>query len=56
MKLEVVVLAAADAERAKDFDGQLGWRLGADFPSITVFGSSSSRRPARAARFSSART
>jgi catechol 2,3-dioxygenase-like lactoylglutathione lyase family enzyme len=55
MKLEVVVLAVADVERAKDFYGQLGWRLDADFPSMTAFGSSSSRRPARAARFSSAR-
>jgi len=56
LKLEVVVLAVADGERAKDFYGQPGWRLDADFPSITAFGSSSSRRPARAARFSSART
>ncbi len=32
MKLEVVVLPVADVERAKDFYGQLGWRLDADFP------------------------
>ena len=30
MKLEVVVLPVADVERAKDFYGQLGWRLDAD--------------------------
>jgi catechol 2,3-dioxygenase-like lactoylglutathione lyase family enzyme len=29
MKLEVVVLAVADVGRAKDFYGQLGWRLDA---------------------------
>ena len=29
MKLEVVVLAVADVERAEDFYGQLGWRLDA---------------------------
>ena len=32
MKLEVVVLPVADVERAKDFYGELGWRLDADFP------------------------
>jgi len=32
MKLEVVVLAVADVERAKDFYGKLGWRRDADFP------------------------
>ncbi len=30
MKLEVMVLPVADVERAKDFYGQLGWRLDAD--------------------------
>jgi len=30
VKLEVVVLPVADVERAKDFYGQLGWRLDAD--------------------------
>jgi predicted enzyme related to lactoylglutathione lyase len=30
LKLEVVVLPVADVERAKDFYGQLGWRLDAD--------------------------
>jgi predicted enzyme related to lactoylglutathione lyase len=30
MKLEVVVLPVADVQRAKDFYGQLGWRLDAD--------------------------
>jgi len=31
MKLEVVVLAVADVDRAKRFYGQLGWRLDLDF-------------------------
>ena len=31
MKLEVVVLPVADAERSKDFYESLGWRLDADF-------------------------
>jgi catechol 2,3-dioxygenase-like lactoylglutathione lyase family enzyme len=30
LKLEVVVLPVADVDRAKDFYGQLGWRLDAD--------------------------
>jgi predicted enzyme related to lactoylglutathione lyase len=30
LKLEVVMLPVADVERAKDFYGQLGWRLDAD--------------------------
>jgi catechol 2,3-dioxygenase-like lactoylglutathione lyase family enzyme len=29
-KLEVVVIPVADAERAKEFYGRLGWRLDAD--------------------------
>jgi catechol 2,3-dioxygenase-like lactoylglutathione lyase family enzyme len=37
MKLEVVVLPVADVERAKDFYGQLGWRLDADLPSDNGF-------------------
>jgi catechol 2,3-dioxygenase-like lactoylglutathione lyase family enzyme len=32
MKLEVVVIAVADVDRAKQFYGSLGWRLDADFP------------------------
>src|SRR3954470_23274695 len=32
MKLEVVVLAVTDVDRAKDFYAGLGWRLDADFP------------------------
>src|SRR5580692_5676834 len=32
LKLEVVVIAVADADRAKEFYGRLGWRLDADFP------------------------
>ena len=32
MKLEVVVVPVADADRAKDFYQGLGWRLDADFP------------------------
>ena len=31
-KLEVVVIPVADADRAKEFYGRLGWRLDADFP------------------------
>jgi catechol 2,3-dioxygenase-like lactoylglutathione lyase family enzyme len=32
LKLEVVVIPVADANRAKKFYGNLGWRLDADFP------------------------
>jgi catechol 2,3-dioxygenase-like lactoylglutathione lyase family enzyme len=32
LKLEVVVIPVADVDRAKQFYGRLGWRLGADFP------------------------
>ena len=32
LKLEVVVIPVSDVDRAKDFYGQLGWRLDADFP------------------------
>jgi catechol 2,3-dioxygenase-like lactoylglutathione lyase family enzyme len=32
MKLEAVVIPVADADRAKKFYGNLGWRLDADFP------------------------
>ena len=31
MKLEVVVIAVSDVDRAKEFYGRLGWRLDADF-------------------------
>jgi catechol 2,3-dioxygenase-like lactoylglutathione lyase family enzyme len=37
MKLEVVVIPVADAERAKDFYGGLGWRLDADRASGDAF-------------------
>ena len=32
MKLEVVVIPVADVDRSKEFYGNLGWRLDADFP------------------------
>jgi catechol 2,3-dioxygenase-like lactoylglutathione lyase family enzyme len=32
MKLEVVVIPVSDVDRAKQFYGDLGWRLDADFP------------------------
>src|SRR5579871_3691951 len=32
LKLEVVVIAVADVDRAKEFYRRLGWRLDADFP------------------------
>ena len=32
LKLEVVVIPVADADRGKEFYGRLGWRLDADFP------------------------
>jgi predicted enzyme related to lactoylglutathione lyase len=32
LKFEVVVIPVADADRAKEFYGNLGWRLDADFP------------------------
>ena len=32
LKLEVVVIPVADADRAKEFYHRLGWRLDADFP------------------------
>jgi catechol 2,3-dioxygenase-like lactoylglutathione lyase family enzyme len=32
MKLEAVVIAVSDVDRAKTFYGNLGWRLDADFP------------------------
>ena len=31
LKLEVIAIAVADVDRAKDFYGNLGWRLDADF-------------------------
>ena len=54
MKLEAVVIPVSDADRAKEFYVKLGWRLDADFPSITVSGSCSSRRRARVAQCNSA--
>src|SRR5580698_45208 len=32
LKLEVLIIPVADADRAKKFYGSLGWRLDADFP------------------------
>jgi len=32
LKLEVVVISVSDVDRAKQFYGNLGWRLDADFP------------------------
>src|SRR3954466_11968192 len=32
LKFEVVVIPVADVDRAKEFYGNLGWRLDADFP------------------------
>src|SRR6266404_3883774 len=32
MKLEAVVIPVSDVDRAKEFYGNLGWRLDADFP------------------------
>src|SRR5256885_12421109 len=32
LKLEVVAIPVSDVERAKEFYGNLGWRLDADFP------------------------
>ena len=37
MKLEVVVIPVADADRAKEFYGKFGWRLDADFPAGNGF-------------------
>jgi catechol 2,3-dioxygenase-like lactoylglutathione lyase family enzyme len=37
MKLEVVVLAVSDVDRAKQFYTNLGWRLDADFPGDAGF-------------------
>ena len=55
LKLEVVIIPVSDVDRAKEFYAGLGWRLDADFPFDNGFRSSSSRRPARGARSSSAR-
>ena len=33
MKLEIVVIPVSDVDRAKQFYGDLGWRLDADFAS-----------------------
>jgi predicted enzyme related to lactoylglutathione lyase len=37
MKLEAVVIPVTDVDRAKEFYGNLGWRLDADFPSDNGF-------------------
>ena len=54
LKLEVVVIPVADADRSKAFYAALGWRLDADFPSTTASGSCSSRHLDRCAPCSSA--
>jgi catechol 2,3-dioxygenase-like lactoylglutathione lyase family enzyme len=38
MKLEVVVIPVADADRSKEFYGSPGWRLDADFAFDNGFG------------------
>ena len=55
LKLEVVVIPVADVDRAKEFyrDSAGGWTPTS--PSTTASGSSSSRRPVRGPRCSSAR-
>src|SRR5277367_3525098 len=37
LKLEVIVIPVADADRAKEFYERLGWRLDADFPNDNGF-------------------
>ena len=37
LKLEVVVIAVSDVDRAKEFYGRLGWRLDADFAFDNAF-------------------
>jgi hypothetical protein len=36
LKLEVVVIPASNVDRAKEFDGSLGWRLDGTSRSITA--------------------
>ena len=40
-KLEVVVIPVSDVDRAKRFYESLGWRLDADFATVTTGGSCS---------------
>ena len=56
LKFEIVVIPVSDVDRAKKFYTKLGWRLDADFDSGQTSALSSSRRPGRGARSSSART
>jgi hypothetical protein len=56
LKLEAVVIPVSNVDRAREFDGSLGWRVDADSRSITASGASGSHRPARGVRFNSART
>ena len=35
-KLEVLVIPVSDADRAKEFYTSLGWRLDADFATVTT--------------------
>jgi hypothetical protein len=55
LKLEVVVIPVADADRAKDFYASLGWRLDADFGFDNGFRVVQFTPPARRCRSSSAR-
>jgi len=56
MKLEVVVIPVSDADRAKRFYGDLGWRLDIDYTAGDDFRVIQFMRPAPDARSSSART
>ena len=56
MKFEIVVIPVSDVDRAKEFYGRLGWRLDADYDNGKDFRVIQSRRRARGARSSSART
>jgi hypothetical protein len=52
----MAVIPVSDEDRTKEFYGQLGWRLDADFLFDNGFRVVQFAPPARAARFSSART
>jgi catechol 2,3-dioxygenase-like lactoylglutathione lyase family enzyme len=38
LRLEVVALPVADADRAKSFYTSIGWRADADFPPVRISG------------------
>ena len=51
LQLEVVVIAVADVDRAKRFDGSLGWRLDVDIAAHAEVGAGAADEPGpRAAR------